>query len=1668
MSWPASDSESLRSVLTLAGAFHTLTVAAGRVARTQGGGRDLMRYHENSAPDSGLEIVSFPPDDNVNGLRVDVEPLAVPSSLSDLNGFPSGASSAWRVIFSAGQLARSGLRQEVRLSLRAFGKLFADSIRRLTVEVPSSAQTGLRRLSFNSHYFSAVGATVFSDSGATLVYHGHRRGLDVLRGPTETDSEVNHCDSDSGWRRATYVEVAGLGRDGRYVRAGDFADGTLTMPGLQAGDEFRLLNYDLGGDHANSIPQSPILPSGVYAAEFLGMDDAGNVSRMNVRSSDLSGVRVASAHELCARPASEDYPPAPVPVSLAFLLDGAEVDGAFRPANPKSRELMILTVEARGLTRSGVAATAQRLLVSLHRSGSEHLLAEAEADGGLTRVAYRIASSSDLGRAQGGSESLSSEMEVRPLSGRGRRFVAEFQSARQVLFHGAAVFALSGRETVLPRVVGPDGATMNVTMFYHRARGGDYFISRRAFADGWQDAVCADPSGELRHRELRGDDARNNVRAWRIPSLAEALALGSGDGRVGALNGESVPGLASGLAVSLAAGEGDSPSAAGVLGAGVWADVYAAGRRDGLGHRAVNPIRPGSSSAHAACVIRADGVPENPFGLRAEDAAGREIQAANVVLPSRTSASIGIKVLTVTVRKWRYGRNGIALAERVAVAATLDLPSEISGGLRSVRPSQVEISDLKVLATTFAASYRYHSADGEAPFDSSSSGVMTLLLNVGPAHAAAFNGSALSPGAAAELRNVANSMGRSAANIRMVYHGVRGGLQILHSPSRYPDGYQEDACGRGAAEGWRLPTVDDSLLVGRALSGTVSFDIMHPDGIVRTYDWSGEGRGSVDDASPLTDDFYLDVYHPVAITIAGVGLRHPAQTGPHSRLSGGDAGILCVRRADGSSEVPPSPSAQRFVGSGTDAISISVTWRRSDSLAYDERYDPGEGRYDGVLDSHPLFHVTLEAWRHLRAGAAAESSGALGAGGFYYQPGRRCCQFYADHVASESGGARSVFEVRNHRIDFNASGAEWKRFRARSRFGSAEQALTVTLHFTPLTSFGGVTFYFRGDERPEDLVRFSQEDRRLSFQTYYLGRYRGLHYVRGFRSDGAPRDHFRLQNQFCAAGGLGWRMPTLGEVLALQLPSSDGSSALVLERHDLGPAEHRSDGSDAPGFQDILRIPLPPRHPDDDRSSRGNFIGNAVAANVWLPSRPDGLSRLLAVRQVFGREGSFLSGIGSADDAVPTYLCVRAADDSYVRQPDLVATRFGYGGLHASASAATLRVNRQGEYLSPRSFSITAEAWRYDVGGLATADSDESLSLSVLSRPSGWDAKVVGSVVVFSAQGADAAQGGEFRLSASPALGTGGEFALRMIKIEETERGRFGGVPLSPDSVGVTVAARSVLTVGSAAVSVTMRYVGGSDGLHVLASDGKYWDGYQDAVCAYRSGSADSAWRVPTMTELAGILTDGDAAQVEVHDGNCQARPEILGLGNGALTLSGGGALLLGASAASFADSYVLRRTEVRGSVPSRRVHLAVALSNPNGGSGLEAHDGLDYGRARIVCVADAGGSEGSSHLAEPRFYSEGVELIGSARANGSGDVLTLTVEARRRSRSGEAPSRGTALEVGSVVESGSGFSAEVRTVHPGVAEVKVRSADGFSGRLRLRAETPTGERRELEIILSP
>ena len=514
----------------------------------------------------------------------------------------------------------------------------------------------------------------------------------------------------------------------------------------------------------------------------------------------------------------------------------------------------------------------------------------------------------------------------------------------------------------------------------------------------------------------------------------------------------------------------------------------------------------------------------------------------------------------------------------------------------------------------------------------------------------------------------------------------------------------------------------------------------------------------------------------------------------------------------------------------------------------------------------------------------------------------------------------------------------------------------------------------------------------------------------------------------------------------------------------------------APGYGADSLATLPAAHSDDDRNdSPVAGDGMFYVSDLWLAPLTDGTAQALAVR--FADAGPELAGVFSLAVA-PVFSCVRAADGvDYVRPADLSAIRFRMGDVVGLEMTATLRVNAQSELLGPSSFTVTAEAWRFNEFGLAEGDADEAAVLRAVSYPPGWGVAVSGNVAVISVSSASLAASGVFRLTATPGLGRGGELSLRLVRAEEAERGRFGGVPLSAaETREIVVSAGSVLSVTLAAVSITMRYAGDSDGLHVIVSDGKYWDGYQDAVCAHRAAGSDSAWRVPTLPELAGILTDGALANAETHDGNCQVRPEILGLGSGRLSLASEGALLRGEGAVGFADAYVHRWTDVRGAFPPRRIHPAVALDNRDGGSFLEAHDALDFGRARIVCVASSAGYAGDGHLAEPRFYSGGSEASGSldarlSDADGDGYVLTVTASAQRRTRDGAGVSTDTRLVSEVSPMSGAGFAVEESTGDSGEVVFRVRTAAGSlssSRTIRIRTETAAAEARELEIRLSP
>ena len=487
------------------------------------------------------------------------------------------------------------------------------------------------------------------------------------------------------------------------------------------------------------------------------------------------------------------------------------------------------------------------------------------------------------------------------------------------------------------------GPLLNATMRYRRVRGADYFVSDLALADGWQDSLCADAGG-----------------GWRVATLAEALALAQTDGRMGALNGERVPGVAGGMSVALSASEsGDSSPLAELARDGVWADVYAAGLRADGRHRALNAVRPGAALGRVACAARED-VADGIYGVRAENISGAGIDSARVIL--ETDADVDGAVLTVTVREYRYRRNGLERGEVASVVASLDLPDGLEDGLRLSGGSVVVLGDAKARGTVFSALYYYRAVD------SGPESVLTLLVS--PPRPAVFAGDSLRTGEMLELAAVTSSFGGAAANVRMFYAGVRRGLQLMHTREAYPDGYQEGACARGAAEGWRLATIADSILATRDFGTAVDYQYRGPLNQERTFVW-GADSGAPDgegDVAALGLNYFVDAYHPVAVSLSGVvGLKHRAMRGPSgdSSSSGSvgsaeDAGILCVRPLDSLSPSPGAPSAQRFFASGTDALTVSLSaWRR--------RLSSG-GASPEYWDERPLFRATLEAWRHGRDG----------------------------------------------------------------------------------------------------------------------------------------------------------------------------------------------------------------------------------------------------------------------------------------------------------------------------------------------------------------------------------------------------------------------------------------------------------------------------------------------------------------------------------------------------------------------------------------------------------------------------------------------------------------------------------------------------------------------------
>ena len=180
----------------------------------------------NSAPDSGMGVSVILPNPNPHGLRASTERVPLEDDVVLRNGFAPGASSAWRVVLSAERVNRAAATQEVLLSVRTPNYAYGGEGWRLTVNAPPATTTmtaddGDDELLFNGESFSAVGAEVMSFAGATLTYHGRRRGLgDIARG---------------GWDGFVFESLR------RRLAAGDLCRGRRTFAGRGASGRRRAL-----------------------------------------------------------------------------------------------------------------------------------------------------------------------------------------------------------------------------------------------------------------------------------------------------------------------------------------------------------------------------------------------------------------------------------------------------------------------------------------------------------------------------------------------------------------------------------------------------------------------------------------------------------------------------------------------------------------------------------------------------------------------------------------------------------------------------------------------------------------------------------------------------------------------------------------------------------------------------------------------------------------------------------------------------------------------------------------------------------------------------------------------------------------------------------------------------------------------------------------------------------------------------------------------------------------------------------------------------------------------------------------------------------------------------------------------------------------------------------
>ena len=1286
--------------------------------------------------------------------------------------------------------------------------------RRFVVDVGGFRNAGL---TFGGQRINAVGAVATLVGGQTLSYVGRRRGLHLLLGSevlTGAEGLKESACAAGGvggrwggeWRLMTLPEAAGMASDAERPRLGAVVG--VTVAGAETGSA---LNGVAVSDDDFAALDGPPLALSLYVG--VASDDSNNGESVSV----VAGVfepgngsvrKTTGARLACVLPVS-DYVAPLGPAAARFDYEGESGSSALRlldsfyggGVDSFSITARAWRFGARGVEylSDGFSVRADTRLLGTGDAASVTVLYSAE--GAAVRVA--------LGRRGANTQWLISVFALRSDLTLGYFALTAWQP-ESILWQKLVVAA--GPGTILPSIDNvarvSDGMVRDFEFEYLGVRRGLRYVATRArYGPGWQENVCA-AAGE-----------GFGGRFWRLPSLAEALALGGDGGALPAFAGYSAPGgpATETAAVLAARGTGVNEASPVSFAGEMFTDFYVL--KDGgyfsLLAPAVSPQGSESfspagseSTGRVVCVVERDGAYERPpdpvrvgwfaGGAELPEAYARRTSSAATHMEAR-AIRLGEAGEVFDIEKIRLDAIRIPAEYDVSVAGVGALNE---GGSWDVDSDPEGGGYLRVeVARTSAHSGGRVLELFATPEIGEGARLRVTLLPGGLAQASltAAGFAVREIGDVVVVGDVSDSRGVGAARrVRMELGGRRRGLYFMRSTESHPDGYQEGTCAALGAE-WRLPKLREvlglshdgraeiaararALGLGENEMRAVGADLPDTPGFPAGEDERFEVELRADDdlsAGRLADGeaVFADVYAQDFSAADNRAVRltlSPPEFGESG--VGSPARIVCVQESDGDYAAPfnlagVGAEVLGEIGVGFLSPRVLATVRarvsrmtRTGTVPAPEEMESVETEW-GVGDD---YKTDLDAFVETVSGEGGESGEMT--------------------VAVALGDSRALVHLVNRNAVDLPSGKLTAALRLRPRLGAVGEARLDPV-FAPLTEYDGTNLYLR------------------SAGSGFLGRYRGLYY----------------RNGDCS-GVSGWRLLSLTEAASYRFSDSEFAVA----------------GADLPGLPAGTTLRFRPGAETD--AAIAGAIGHAVPADFY----DSGGATVAALQPDDARA----LGALAVSDARLT-LCAREAP-GYAAPADPVLALFN----GEARNALTISLFAQGAHAAGAvAGTIGVSLARYDARGSLFVDEDEALSLSFSGEALGARLETEGSygsaVLTLREPSRD---GGVATLIAVSPLGVRFELAIALELSTEAETPpAFGAGTFAGAGFALTVSGRRWFGGDDAELGFT--YHGRRRGLHYAYSD-SVSPGHGLLADATDNVCAANGWRAPRLGEALALLSD--------------------------------------------------------------------------------------------------------------------------------------------------------------------------------------------------------------------